>query len=151
MTLPRKNLSTLKTHFISEVFFQSMRRSYLYDIDAHSGKNYENRRQWIKNRVRILLSLFAIEIFSYSVKSNPIHLVVKIMPQRLRAGWIMRCSNNGPIYLLAGLSHNNGAQTHWIARLAMKLSIDWLSNTAPVWENWVGLWKVKWTHCSSRE
>jgi hypothetical protein len=38
-------------------------------------------RQWIENRIRILSSLFALEICSYCVMSNHIHIVIKLMPQ----------------------------------------------------------------------
>jgi hypothetical protein len=40
-----------------------------------------HRRQWIENRIRILSSLFALNICSYCVMSNPIHIVIKLMPQ----------------------------------------------------------------------
>ncbi|MFT5226160.1 MAG: hypothetical protein ACI8XX_001914 [Polaribacter sp.] len=40
-----------------------------------------HRRKWIENRIRILSSLFAIDICSYCVMSNHIHIVIKLMPQ----------------------------------------------------------------------
>jgi hypothetical protein len=41
----------------------------------------------LRIRIRILSSLFAIEICSYSVMSYTIHLVVKLMPQEAE-GWM---------------------------------------------------------------
>jgi REP element-mobilizing transposase RayT len=48
----------------------------IHDIPVNN-----HRRQWIENRIRILSSLFAIDILSYAVISNHIHLVIKLMPQ----------------------------------------------------------------------
>ena len=80
MTLTRKQLVAVEDTSHYHVVSRCVRRNYLCRIDAHSGKNYEHRRQWIENRIRILSSLFAIDICSYSVMSNHIHIVVKLMP-----------------------------------------------------------------------
>ena len=47
------------------------------------AQNYEHRRQWIENRIRILSSLFAVDICAYAVMSNHLHLVIKLSPQEL--------------------------------------------------------------------
>ena len=80
MTLPRNQLVAVEDTPYYHVVSRCVRRSYLCGIDAHSGKDYEHRRQWIENRIRILSSLFALEICSYCVMSNHIHIVVKLMP-----------------------------------------------------------------------
>jgi REP element-mobilizing transposase RayT len=85
MTLPRKQLVAVEDTPYYHVVSRCVRRSYLCGIDAYSGKDYEHRRQWIENRIRILSSLFAIDICSYSVMSNHIHLVVKLMPKEAQS------------------------------------------------------------------
>jgi hypothetical protein len=102
MTLPRKQLVAAEDTPYYHFFLRCVRRSYLCGIDAYSGKDYDlflllkqaytgtpdrsipvnnHRRQWIENRIRILSSLFALEICSYCVMSNHIHIVIKLMPQ----------------------------------------------------------------------
>ncbi len=42
------------------------------------GTSYEHRRGFIENRLRLLASIFAIDICSYAIMSNHYHVVVKI-------------------------------------------------------------------------
>jgi hypothetical protein len=43
-----------------------------------TGKRYEHRRQWIEDRLRVLSSLFAIDLCSYTIMSNHIQIVAKL-------------------------------------------------------------------------
>jgi REP element-mobilizing transposase RayT len=49
-------------------------------LDHSTGKDYEHRRQWIEDRIRILSSLFSIDICAYAVMSNHLHIVIKLCP-----------------------------------------------------------------------
>ena len=62
---------------------QALRRAFLCGVDHYSGQNYEHRRQWVVDRIRLLSSLFAIDVCAYAVLSNHYHLVLKVCPEQL--------------------------------------------------------------------
>ena len=67
-------------HFVG----QALRRAFLCGVDYYSGQDYEHRRQWVVDRVRLLSSLFAIDVCAYAVLSNHYHLVLKLCPEQLQ-------------------------------------------------------------------
>ena len=83
MTRPRSQLVSISDTPYYHVVSRCVRRSYLCGIDPRTGENYEHRRLWIEQRIRLLSSLFSIQICAYSVMSNHIHLVVKLCPNEL--------------------------------------------------------------------
>ncbi|MAY43078.1 MAG: transposase, partial [Oceanospirillaceae bacterium] len=83
MTRPRKELVSVQDTPYYHVVSRCVRRSFLCGIDNQSGQNYEHRRQWIEDRIRLLSSLFSIDICAYAVMSNHLHIVVKLRPDEI--------------------------------------------------------------------
>jgi len=61
-----------------------VRRAYLCGEDPVSGENYDHRKWWIRERIRELSALFGIEIFTYAVMSNHLHLVLRRDPDLVK-------------------------------------------------------------------
>ena len=57
-----------------------VRRAYLAGQDVVSGKNYEYRREWIRCRLERLASVFGIDVLTYAILSNHMHVVVRNRP-----------------------------------------------------------------------
>jgi REP element-mobilizing transposase RayT len=82
MTQARKTLVSLADTPYYHLITRCVRRTFLCGVDNTSGKNYEHRRQWIEDRIRVLSTLFAIDLCAYAVLSNHIHIVAKLCPEQ---------------------------------------------------------------------
>ncbi|MBL4827758.1 MAG: transposase [Spongiibacteraceae bacterium] len=78
MTTARKYQISLGDTPYYHIISRCVRHSYLCGADEKTGQSYEHRRQWIEDRIRLLSSVFAIDILSYVVMSNHYHIVLKI-------------------------------------------------------------------------
>ncbi len=63
-----------------------VRRTFLAGVDRGSGNDYSHRRQWIRRRLEALASVFGIDVLSYAIMSNHMHLVLRNRPD-IVAAW----------------------------------------------------------------
>ena len=62
-----------------------VRRAYLSGIDALSGTDYSYRKEWIRQRIEKLASVFGLDILTYAIMSNHLHLVLRSRPDVVNA------------------------------------------------------------------
>jgi len=61
-----------------------VRRSFLTGFDEATGKDYSHRREWIRARLERLASVFGIDVLSYAILSNHLHIVARNRPDVVR-------------------------------------------------------------------
>ncbi|MFN7845125.1 MAG: transposase [Pirellula sp.] len=57
-----------------------VRRAFLAGDDNVSGIDYSYRREWIRRRFESLASVFAIDVLSYAILSNHVHVILRNRP-----------------------------------------------------------------------
>lgn len=57
-----------------------VRSAFLCGSDPVTGKSFEHRRDWIRQRLEFLASIYAIDCITYSVMSNHFHSVLRSRP-----------------------------------------------------------------------
>ena len=62
-----------------------VRRAFLCGQDEVTGKSFEHRRAWIRERMEFLTSVFAIDCLTYTVMSNHLHIVMRSRPDVVKA------------------------------------------------------------------
>ncbi|MBS3743231.1 MAG: transposase, partial [Wenzhouxiangellaceae bacterium] len=70
MPQARQNQISLDATSTYHCISRCVRRQYLCGVDAHTGKDFSHRRDWIRTRIFELQAIFAIDVCAYAVMSN---------------------------------------------------------------------------------
>ena len=57
-----------------------VRRAFLAGFDRETGTDYSFRKEWIRRRMEALASVFAVDVLSYAVMSNHLHVIIRNRP-----------------------------------------------------------------------
>lgn len=86
MTQARKTVVSVEESGVYHCVSRCVRRAFLCGLDSYTGRNYEHRRGWVRDRLKDLSGLFGVEVFSYAVMSNHTHVVLRTRPDWVE-GW----------------------------------------------------------------
>lgn len=110
MTRPRSTLVSIADTPYYHCVGRCVRRAFLCGDDPLSGRNFDHRKEHIRERLARLADTFAIDICAYALMSNHYHLVLRVDPARAQA-WPDRAVierwrhlYTGPAFLTAYLS-----------------------------------------------
>jgi REP element-mobilizing transposase RayT len=78
MTRARETLVCLESTPYYHCISRCVRRAWLCGEDPYTGQSFEHRRQWVLDRMRELVDIFAINVCAYAILSNHFHIVLHV-------------------------------------------------------------------------
>ncbi len=81
--MPRVNRTEIGAADEIQIFHlvnRCVRRTFLCGEDVATGKDYSHRKEWIRSRLEELAGIFALDVMSFAVLSNHLHVVVRTRP-----------------------------------------------------------------------
>jgi len=78
--LPRKELIAEDEVGLYHCVQRCVRRAWLCGEDPLTGKDYEHRKLWIRKRLEFLAGQFGIEVCSFAVMVNHLHVILRNRP-----------------------------------------------------------------------
>ena len=65
---------------IVHVYNRCVRRAFLCGQDPVTGKNFEHRREWARERLEHLASIFGVDCLAFAILSNHTHQILRSRP-----------------------------------------------------------------------
>lgn len=82
MTIARRDQIDLGTTPYYHCMSRCVRQAFLCGLDRFSGRSFNHRKVWILDRIKLLTSIFAIDLCAYAIMSNHYHLVLHVNVQQ---------------------------------------------------------------------
>jgi len=125
MPQPRKRLVSLDDTPYYHCISRCVRRAFLCGKDPLTGFDFEHRRQWIVDRIKLLSSVFAIELCAYAVLHNHYHVVIPVdsdqntasSDQEVAQRWIQLFSGPLLMYQYLGNANLTEPELEYVAEL----------------------------------
>src|SRR5471030_272778 len=97
--LPRMELFSASEVAVVHVMNRVVRRCFLLGDDPLTGKNYDHRKVWVEDQLRLLAAHFGIDLLGFSILSNHFHLILRSRPDcvekwddaEVARRWLMLC------------------------------------------------------------
>ena len=83
---PRSEQFTSGEICVVHCIHRCVRRAFLCGVDNYTGKDYSYRREWIRQRLESLASVYGIDVLEYTILSNHVHVILRNRPDVV-ASW----------------------------------------------------------------
>ncbi|MEM7080084.1 MAG: hypothetical protein AAF513_15790 [Pseudomonadota bacterium] len=80
MTTPREKLVDSQQALPYHIMSRCVRRSFLCGKDGRTRRDYSHRKRWLIDRIHLLVTLFPIDLYGYTIMSNHFHMVLMYDP-----------------------------------------------------------------------
>ena len=80
MTVPRGEIYDATEVGVYHCISRCVRRAFLCGFDKLTGRSFEHRRFWVRERLSLLVQVFAIELIAYALMSNHVHSLIRNRP-----------------------------------------------------------------------
>ena len=77
---PRSEVFDPEQVGVYHCFNQLVQRRHLFGFDALTGKDYNYRKVWVRDRLKQLAGAMAIDVLDYAILDNHLHLVLRNRP-----------------------------------------------------------------------
>ncbi len=84
---------------VLHVIARVCRRCFLFGEDPITGKNFDHRKLWIEQQIKIQAAHFGIDVLAFSLMENHIHQILRSRPDVVQSWddsevarrWLMIC------------------------------------------------------------
>jgi REP element-mobilizing transposase RayT len=138
MTMARKHYVKEGHEAVYHCFSRCVRRAFLFGSDQFTHQDYSHRKELLLARLRLLASVFLIEVCAFALLENHYHLILRTRPdlivllsnKEIAARWLLLCPikdlNGNPVSPTEKLINALAENSDRIAELRRRLiSISW--------------------------